>query len=232
MLTGQWKVKPRWPPMESNFGRQLQSPTRACTSVCLLPNFLRFLKSFFLKNTQNISSKYRHKFKNFKYISTKSNRITGYIFSIKIENKKFQENWNWRLKFPSTSGHLDFTFFPSKWLGVSIPVMEIEFSAAHQLTSRRGSGDENVSFQKTGVWWLPGIIRGKASSWKAETFLINDEKGSVYSSRNRKFCFTTGAKGPTGVNAPVVITLKNALDVLLQTLSSSRDFHPEKLPPA
>ena len=33
MLTGQWKVKPRWPPMEANFGRQFQFPTRACMSV-------------------------------------------------------------------------------------------------------------------------------------------------------------------------------------------------------
>ena len=34
-LLGQ-KVKPRWPPMEENFGRQFQSSSRSCTSVPVL----------------------------------------------------------------------------------------------------------------------------------------------------------------------------------------------------
>ena len=41
-----------------------------------------------------------------------------------------EEDGNWRTKFPSMGGHLGFTFCPSKWLGVSIPDMEIEFTAA------------------------------------------------------------------------------------------------------
>ena len=38
-----------------------------------------------------------------------------------------EEDWKWRPKFPSMGGHLGFTFCPSKWLGVSIPDMKIEF---------------------------------------------------------------------------------------------------------
>ena len=84
MLTGQWKVKPRWPTMEANFGRQLHSPTRACTSVSVpYATFYSFLNSFLSKYAQNISLKDRNEFKNFKYISTKSSRLTGYIFSWK-----------------------------------------------------------------------------------------------------------------------------------------------------
>ena len=48
MLTSQWKVKPRWPPMEANFGRQFQSPTRACTSVLVShATFYIFWRVFF-----------------------------------------------------------------------------------------------------------------------------------------------------------------------------------------
>ena len=84
MLSGQLKLKPRWPPIEANFGCQFQSPTQACTSVSVsYATFYSFLKSFLSKYTQNISLKDRNEFKNFKYISTKSNRVTGYIFSQK-----------------------------------------------------------------------------------------------------------------------------------------------------
>ena len=34
-LLGQ-KVKPRWPPMDENFGRQFQSSSRSCTSIPVL----------------------------------------------------------------------------------------------------------------------------------------------------------------------------------------------------
>ena len=44
MLTGQRKVKPSWPPMEANFGRQFQSPTRIFT----------FPERFFFLNTHKI----------------------------------------------------------------------------------------------------------------------------------------------------------------------------------
>ena len=47
-------------------------------SFSLPRDFLHFLKSFLWKYTQNMSSKDGNAFKNFKYISTKSNRITGY----------------------------------------------------------------------------------------------------------------------------------------------------------
>ena len=33
ILTVQWNVKPRWPPIEGSFVRQFQSRTRSCTSV-------------------------------------------------------------------------------------------------------------------------------------------------------------------------------------------------------
>ena len=46
-------------------------------------NIFHFLTRFLWKYTQNMSLKYRNKFKNFKYISTKSNRVAGYIFSQK-----------------------------------------------------------------------------------------------------------------------------------------------------
>ena len=36
------KVKPRWPPMEGNFGRQFQSSSRSCTSVPVLYTTLIF----------------------------------------------------------------------------------------------------------------------------------------------------------------------------------------------
>ena len=52
-------------------------------SFSLPRDFLHFLTSFLWKYTQNMSSKYRNKFENFKYISTKSNQVTGYIFSRK-----------------------------------------------------------------------------------------------------------------------------------------------------
>ena len=45
-------------------------------------------------------------------------------------------DWNWRTKFPSMSGHLGFTFCPAKWLGASIPDMEIEFTEWQSLTSK------------------------------------------------------------------------------------------------
>ena len=84
MLSGQWKVKPRWPPMEDNFGRQFQSSTRACTSVSVsYATFYSFLKSCFSKYTQNIFWEDKNELKNFKYISKKSNRVTGHIFSRK-----------------------------------------------------------------------------------------------------------------------------------------------------
>ena len=51
MLTGQQKVKPRWPPMEANFGRQFQSPTRACTSVLVSHATFSTLKIFLMENT-------------------------------------------------------------------------------------------------------------------------------------------------------------------------------------
>ena len=48
MLTGQRKVKPRWSPMESNFGRQLQSHTRAFTSILVShATFYVFWRVFF-----------------------------------------------------------------------------------------------------------------------------------------------------------------------------------------
>ena len=40
-LDGQ-KVKPRWPPIEGNFGRQFQSSSRSCTSVPVLCTTLIF----------------------------------------------------------------------------------------------------------------------------------------------------------------------------------------------
>ena len=40
-LLGQ-KVKPKWPPMEENFGRQFQSSSRSCTSVPVLCTTLIF----------------------------------------------------------------------------------------------------------------------------------------------------------------------------------------------
>ena len=57
-------MKPRWPPIEGLFF-----------------SFYTFLKSFISKYTQNISLKDRNEFKTFKYISTKSNQVTGYIFT-------------------------------------------------------------------------------------------------------------------------------------------------------
>ena len=109
-----------------------------------------------------------------------------------------EEDWNWRPKFPSMSGHLGFTFFPSKWLGVSIPDMEIEFSAAHQLTSGRGSGDENVSFQKTGIWRLPGIIRKKAGSWKPEISSLMMKRGQSTRAETEKFTSPLGQRAYWG----------------------------------
>ena len=53
-------------------------------SFSLPRDFLHFLKSFLWKHTPNISSKYRNEFKTFKYISTKLNRVTVYIFFTKI----------------------------------------------------------------------------------------------------------------------------------------------------
>ena len=55
-----------------------------CTLV-LLPHatFYTFLKSFLWKYTQIFSLKDNNEFKNFKYISTKSNQVTDYIFSQK-----------------------------------------------------------------------------------------------------------------------------------------------------
>ena len=44
-LLGQ-KVKPRWPPIEGNFIRQFQSPSRSCTSVPVL--YTTFIFSFYL----------------------------------------------------------------------------------------------------------------------------------------------------------------------------------------
>ena len=52
-------------------------------SFSLPRGFLYFLKSFLGKFLQNIFSKDRNEFKNFKYISIKSNGVTGYIFSRK-----------------------------------------------------------------------------------------------------------------------------------------------------
>ena len=49
-------------------------------SFSLLRDFLLFSEEFFSKYTQNISWKDRNESKNFKYISTKPNRVTGYIF--------------------------------------------------------------------------------------------------------------------------------------------------------
>ena len=40
------KVKPKWPPMEGNFGRQFQSSSRSCTSVPVLYTTLTFSFSF------------------------------------------------------------------------------------------------------------------------------------------------------------------------------------------
>ena len=84
MVTGQWKVKPRWPPMVANFGRQFQFPTQVCRSVLVSPaTFYLSWEVFVWKYTQNISSKHRNEFNNFKYISTTSNWVTGCIFSRK-----------------------------------------------------------------------------------------------------------------------------------------------------
>ena len=49
--TGQWKVKPRWPPMEDNFGRQFQSPTWACTSVLVSHTTFYIFWQVFFGNT-------------------------------------------------------------------------------------------------------------------------------------------------------------------------------------
>ena len=50
MLTGQWKAKPRWPPMETSFGCQFQSPyVGLYVSFSLPRNFLPFLRGFCLK---------------------------------------------------------------------------------------------------------------------------------------------------------------------------------------
>ena len=75
--------------MWSQDGRQF------CTSVLVFHAVLRvsfsfprdllhFLKSFLWKYAQNISWKDRNEFKNFKYILTKSTRVTGYTFFTKI----------------------------------------------------------------------------------------------------------------------------------------------------
>ena len=93
----------------------------------------------------------------------------------------------------------------------------------------RGSGDENIfpdTISYTGQEMLAlgtrlfpesrqgfrhfqsFILYGR----QARAFFINDEKGPIYWGKNRKSSFTTeSSKGPTGVNSPVVITLKNAL---------------------
>jgi hypothetical protein len=50
----------------------------------------------------------------------------------------------------------------------------------------------------------------KQADFSTKLTFTNDQKGQLI----WKSCFTTGAsKGPTGVNAPVVIQLKNALIV-------------------
>ena len=51
MLTDQWNVKPRLPPMEGNFVRQFQSPTRACTSVLVSHAIYYIFWKVFLENT-------------------------------------------------------------------------------------------------------------------------------------------------------------------------------------
>ena len=84
MLTGQWNVKPRWPAMESNFVRQFQSPTRVYTSVLVSQATSYIFWIVFFENTHNISWKDRKEFKNFIYISTKSNRVARYIFFTRV----------------------------------------------------------------------------------------------------------------------------------------------------
>ena len=84
MLTGKWNVKPMWPLMEGNFVRQFQSPTRSCTSVFSHPcGFLFSSEMFSFKIQTKYFFKDRNEFKNFKYISTKSNRVTVHTFSRK-----------------------------------------------------------------------------------------------------------------------------------------------------
>ena len=61
-------------------------------SFSLPRDFLHFLEGFLFENTQIISSKHRNEFKNFKYISTKSNWLTGYTFHENtLPNKR--ETW-------------------------------------------------------------------------------------------------------------------------------------------
>ena len=51
------KVKPRWPSMEGNFGRQFQSSSRSCTSVPVLCTTLIF--SFCLVRLRKLSQPWK-----------------------------------------------------------------------------------------------------------------------------------------------------------------------------